>query len=412
MTMDTPLTVRPWRRYRTPALLLALVLLALMGLRAFEGSDLTLSADAVQIAEVRRGDLIRTVRGSGRLVPETVRILAAETAGRVERIEVQAGGRLEAGQALLVLDNPDVLDAALAAQSELAAARAERSARETELRNGVLTQRATVAEALANWQATQAQVAAEQKLQALGAISAIQLEQTRFRAAHQEQRLVLERERESNMAGNIEVQLSALDARLELLAGKARLAAERRDALTVRASLAGVLQSIAVGEGQSVAAGTELAQIVGQGGLRARVQVPESAAGGLYPGLTVALSSSVGDLDGTVIQVDPQVRDSAVAVDIRLAEQREGMRPEMSVEATFTLEDIPDVLVLARPASLAGDRARVYVLADGGLAQARDIRVGRRSVTEVEVIEGLQAGERVIVSAIPDADLIQTLRLK
>lgn len=269
-----------------------------------------------------------------------------------------------------------------------------------------------MAEALANWQATQAQVAAEQKLQALGAISAIQLEQTRFRAAHQEHRLVLERERESNMAGNIEVQLSALDARLELLAGKARLAAERRDALTVRASLAGVLQSIAVGEGQSVAAGTELAQIVGQGGLRARVQVPESAAGGLYPGLTVALSSSVGDLDGTVIQVDPQVRDSAVAVDIRLAEQREGMRPEMSVEATFTLEDIPDVLVLARPASLAGDRARVYVLADGGLAQARDIRVGRRSVTEVEVIEGLQAGERVIVSAIPDADLIQTLRLK
>lgn len=412
MTMDTPLAVRPWRRYRTPALLLALVLLALMGLRAFEGSDLTLSADAVQIAEVRRGDLIRTVRGSGRLVPETVRILAAETAGRVERIEVQAGARLEAGQALLVLDNPDVVDAALAAQSELAAARAERSARETELRNGVLTQRATVAEALANWQATQAQVAAEQKLQALGAISAIQLEQTRFRAAHQEQRLALEREREANMAQNISVQLSALDARLELLQGKARLAAERRAALTVRASLAGVLQSIAVGEGQSVAAGAELAQIVGQGGLRARVQVPESAASGLYPGLPVALSSSVGDLDGTVIQVDPQVRDSAVAVDIRLAEQRAGMRPEMSVEAIFTLEDIPDVLVLTRPASLAGDRARVYVLADGGLAQARDIRVGRRSVTEVEVIEGLQAGERVIVSAIPDADLIQTLRLK
>lgn len=413
-TMDTQLKPSLWRRHRGAVLIGAIAIFAIAALWRFQSGDLRVAASELSFSTATRTTLVRTVRGTGRLLPREVRAIGATVAGRVDAVTLTVGSAVQEDTVLLTLDNPDLNDALAAAEAEMEAAVADRSARETELRNALLTQRAIVGEAQANWRATQAQVEAESKMKAFGVISAIQSEQTRLKAEQLQQRLALEREREANMQNNIPVQLKAVDARVRQLQGKRALAAQRVEALKVRAGLKGVVQTIAVSQGQQIALGTELARIASAGDLIAQIQVPEGLTEGLQPGLMAQLQSSAGAVDGRITRIDPGVRDGAIAVDVVLAQQLPGGRPEMSVEATFQLDQIRDVLVLGRPATQLGKRARVFVVDanDPSRATAREIEIGRQSMSEVEVVRGLVAGEKVIVSRVLDGDNASAIRIQ
>ncbi len=412
--MDTELKPSLWLRHRGALLIGLITILAIAALWRFQSGDLRVAASELVFSTATRKTLVRTVRGTGVLVPREVRAIGATVSGRVDALSLSVGSAVQSDSVLLTLDNPDLSDALAAAEAELEAALADRSARETELRNAVLAQRATVGEAQANWRSTQSQVAAEAKMKGFGVISAIQSEQTRFKAEQLQQRLALERERETNMQNNIPVQLKALDARIRQLQGKRALAAQRVEALKVRAGLAGVLQSIAVAQGQQIALGTELARIASVGDLIAQVQVPEGLSEGLQPGLRAQLRTSAGEVQGRVTRVDPSVRDGAIAADVAMDQQLAGARPEMSVEVTFEIDQIRDVLVLARPVTQLGKRARVFVVdsASPDRATAREIEIGRQSMSEVEVINGLLAGEKVVVSRIVDGENETRIRLQ
>lgn len=362
---------------------------------------------------VKRGEMLREVRGPGTLVPREIRWIAAETDARVERIVVKPGAQVEPDTVILELSNPVVEDQLAAAQAEFVAAQASYAARESELQSQLLDQRANLAAVEAEYEGARLQAEAEGELSEKGIIPRIQFQRSQLAAESLKVRLEIERDRLAKSQQNIGKQLEAERARIEQLARTRDLRQRQADALRVRAGIAGVLQQVPVEEGQQVLAGTNLARVARPDVLMAELRIAETQAKDVAIGQKVKVDTRNGIVMGEVIRIDPAVQNGTVQVDVELPpELPPGARPDLSVDGTIEIERLSDVLYVGRPAfGQPNSQTTLFRVGADGRAVRVPVQLGRASVNLIEVVQGLNEGDRVILSDTSAWDQHDRIRL-
>jgi HlyD family secretion protein len=393
----------------------AVLALVTVGVASLDPALPSVDRDTVWIGTVERGTLVRQVRGHGTLVPEELRWIQAETAGRVDAIKVAPGDRVTARQVLLELRDPEVERAAVDAESALRRADAELDSLRLKLESGELDRRAAAAEVEADYVRATLQAQADHELFAKGLISEIQLKSSVALAEAFTTRREIETKRLTVSADSDRAIVKAKKAELEQQRALERLRTEQLEALTVRATIDGVVQEVPVEIGQRVSAGTMLARIAEPDRLQAEIKVPATRARDVRSGLSVSVDTRNGLVEGVVARIDPSVREGTVTVDVRLlGTLPEGARPDLAVDGTIQIDSLPNVLYVGRPVqSQENETVGLYRLSpDGDHAARVQVALGRSSVDTVEVLSGLAEGDRVILSDTSRWDDSDRIRLK
>jgi len=364
---------------------------------------------------VKRGEMVRQVRGPGTLVSEQIRWIVALTAGRVERILLDPGAEVDSPTIILLLSNPDVEIQALEAQSQLTSAEAYLVELRTRLEGQRLSQASLVATVRSQRQEATRNLRRDEDLAQQGLISDIELQNSRDRAAELETRLQIEEQRLEVMTDAVQSQIEAQRAQVTRLRSIAEFKQNLVESMEVLAGVAGVLAEMPLEEGQWVRPGDYLARVVQPGRLRAELRIPETQARDVAVGQRAWIDTRNDTIPGRVVRIDPAVQAGSVTVDVRLegALPREA-RPDLSVDGTIELERLDDVLYVGRPAyGQANSLVGLFKLVDGGRAAMRvTVRLGRASVSTIEVIEGLSVGDEVILSDMSAWDEHDRVRLR
>ncbi|HWT15466.1 MAG TPA: HlyD family efflux transporter periplasmic adaptor subunit [Patescibacteria group bacterium] len=385
------------------------------GLSAIEPAAPKVSRSQVWIDAVKRGEMKREVRGPGTLVPKEVRWIAAETAARVDRFIVKPGATVSADTVIMELSNPEVIDQLLAARSEVTAAEADHAALRMSLESQVLDQRANMAGIEADHESARLQAEAEADLNKKGIISDINFRRSQLTAERLKVRLDIEQERIAKFKDTMQSQLAAGRARIDQLRNTLALRERQAEALKLKAGIDGVLQQVPVEEGQQVAPGTNLARVARPDVLIAELRIAETQAKDVVVGQKVAVDTRNGIVEGQVARIDPAVLNGTVQVDVDLVGALPaGARPDLSVDGTIEIERLANVLYVGRPAygQPESDTTLFRIDRESGIATRVPVRLGRASVTVIEVGRGLAEGDQVVLSDTAQWDKYDRLRLQ
>ena len=417
MDIANPLAAQRKRRRKQIAFgSVALVLAGLAAGAASLGPALpTAERSSLWIDTVQRGDMLREVRAPGTLVPRDIHWLAAQTSAQVAKIDVWPGARVEPGTVLLRLVSPQVENDLRNAQAQVAAAEARVAAKHAELQSQLLDERSSLAQAQADYASAKVKSAADAKAMAKNLIPRVQYEQEQIALDQLRHRAEIEQQRVQTFDAGIKAQLAAVQAELQLQRSNLTLRQRQSVALDVRAGIAGVLQQMAVQEGQQVAAGTDLARVARGDVLIARLRVPEVQAKDVALGMPAQVNTYNGMIDGDVTRIDPAVVDGSVQVDVTpTGALPDGARPDLSVDGRIRIAKLDQVLSLGRPAQVeANSEVSLFRLdASGDTATRVKVRVGAASVDRVQLLQGLQPGDRVILSDTSQWDKYDRIRVK
>jgi HlyD family secretion protein len=376
--------------------------LVVVGLFSLDPPAPSVARSQVWIDQVQEGEMIRQVRGTGVLVPREVRWIAAQSAGRIERVLVKPGARVTADEVLIEMTNPDLHQAMEEAEWALSAGRAELASARVEMENEVLDREANLASVEAQYESARLQSEAETDLAKEGIVPKIQAQQTTLDAQQLKTRLDIERQRYEKYLLVVKARIDAEQARVQQLENTLARRREQVANLEVRAGIDGVLQELVVEEGQQLVIGTSVGRVARPGDLMAELRIPEINARYVQLDQTVAVDTRNGMVDGRVIRIDPAVRNGTVQVDVNLVGNLPaGARPDLTVDGIIEIERLSDVVFVARPAYVQGDSvAQLFRVDDSGTATRVQVRLGRTSVNQVEVLDGLAPGDEVIVSDI------------
>jgi multidrug resistance efflux pump len=368
----------------------------------------------VQVDTVRQGTMVREVRGPGSLVPEHIRFITALAAGRVERVLAQPGQHVRPETVLLQLSNPDVQMQVLQAEQQLTAARAELVSQRTNLENQRLTQTGVVATTRTEYLRAKRDAEVAESLGARDGMSRNEMADARDRAAELETRYRVEQARLALMTETVDSQLAVQQSQVDRLRAVAEFQKNVLRSLDVRAGDSGVVSDLTLQLGQYVLAGTLLARVVQPGKLKAVVQIPETQAKDLAIGQKAAIDTRNGVIAGHLMRIDPNAISGTVAVDVALDGAAPGARPDLSVDGTIEIERLEQVLYVGRPVyGQPNSTIGMFKLVeDGDYAVRVPVRVGRSSVNAIEVVQGLKAGDQVILSDMSRWDSVDRVRLK
>lgn len=370
--------------------------------------------NTVVIDTVKRGEMLREVRGPGTLVPEEIRWIAARTEGRVDRIILRPGAVVTPDSVILQLVNPDVNQAAVNADSQLKAAEAELLNLGVTVQSGVLAAESAAAAAKAEYE--QAKLKAEVNVQLFkeGLVSALDLKLSQVTAEQAATKNEIEQKRYAFAKDSVAPQLAVKQAEVDRLRAQAKLRHDELDALAVRAGMNGVLQVLPVEVGAQVQPGTNLARVADPTKLKAEVRIAETQAKDIQIGQHATIDTRNGLAEGTVSRIDPAVQNGTVTVDVSFSgELPRGARPDLSVDGTIELERLTDVVYVGRP-SFGQERSKVGMFkldASGDYATRTPVTLGRSSVSLIEIVSGLKPGDRVIVSDMSQWDANDRIKL-
>ncbi len=397
------------------ALGLVAIALATLGLRGLKPAAPRVDRAAVWIDSVVRGPLVIEVRGPGTLVPERIRYISAVTAGRVERRLAEAGQAVRAETVLLELSNPDVQLEALESERQLTVSRAERVNLGANLVSQRLNQEAQVAGARAAYLDAKRNAEAAESLAAKELISTNEASRARDHVEELATRYKVEQERHTVMTQAADSQVLLQQAQVDRLRDVNQFQRGRVRSMVVMAGANGILQELPLEVGQWAQSGATLARIVEPGKLKAVLRIPETQAKDVTIGQPAAIDTRNGIAGGKIIRIDPAVQNGTVTVDVSLeGELPRGARPDLSVDGTIQVERLDDVLHLGRPAfGQSGGTVGLFKLSpDGSEAVRATVRLGRTSVNTVEILGGLQAGDKVIISDMSRWDGVERVRVE
>jgi len=366
---------------------------------------------------VKRGPMIRQVRGPGALVPvqEAVRQIPAETEATVVRILMLPGSQVKTDTVLIELSNPQVEQAALDAQLQLKAAEAEYQSQRVKLDSDLMSQKAGAATVGADYRQAQLQSETDKALYDLGVISGLAYKASKGKADELTTRNDLEAQRLAIGQKAIDSQLAQQQAKVDQMRALAELKKKQLDALKVRAGIDGVLVDLPLQVGQHLQPGAMLAKVVQPNHLMAELKIAETQARDVQFGEPAVIDTHNGTINGTVMRVDPAVQNGTVTVDVKLTgELPKGARPDLSVDGTIDLERLDNVLYVGRPAfGQENSTISLFKLdADNKEAARVPVKVGRESVNSIQIFEGLHEGDTVILSDMSRWDKTDRIRLE
>ncbi|MGH8630583.1 MAG: HlyD family secretion protein, partial [Burkholderiales bacterium] len=347
--------------------------------------------------------------------PEEIRWIPAASEGRVERILLMAGTSVRPETVLLEMSNPQLAQSAVDADLALKAAQAQYRNLQVQLESQVLTQRAEVARVESEYTEAKLRAETDEALARLGVLSDLNLKVSKERAHLLENRRVIEEQRLANTSKALQAQLAAEQARVEQLKAVAELRHSQVEALRIRAGTMGVLQESPLKVGQWVTPGTTLAKVVQPERLKAELKIPETQGKDLALGLPASIDTRNGIIAGRVMRIDPAAVGGTVTVDVALdGALPPGARPDMNVDGTIDLERLSNVLYVGRPA-FGQEKSTVSMFKldpDGRGAFRVQVKLGRSSVSAIEILEGLNEGDEVVLSDMSRWDGFDRVRLE
>jgi HlyD family secretion protein len=419
-------TKRPiWLKRRSLVLIIGsgLVASALFGYSRFKPALPVIDRDRIVLGTVKRGVMLRNVRGSGRLVSEDVTVITSETGGRVKEVAVQAGAEVKQGARLLLLENPNVEKSLMDARLSLRATEANLLNMQVQIEQEQLDVKAATARAVAAHEEATLQFKIDDELWKNGLIAMRQHRLSRSRADQAMNLRDIQLER---------VRLSKQTTEEELAIQKQRVAVARHyvelqetavASLEVLAKVDGVVQQIGPSArvpldiGQQVGIGATMGIISNPSRLKAELEIPQSQAQDIVVGQLVnieAVSSREG-ISGQVSRVDPKVQEGTVTVEVKLSGQLpKGTRPDLSVYGTVEIERLENALYMERPMyGQAGSSANLFRLSkEGDTAVRTPVKLGRSSTLTIELLQGLQEGDRVILSDMSSWSSVERLAIR
>ncbi len=406
------------RRVLLGALAVAVLASITLGLSQLKPAAPTVEKSSIWTDTVKRGQMLRQVRGNGTLVPEQIQFVQSDTDGRVERILVLPGAEVKAETILLELSNPELKQATFDAEWQLKAAEAQLTKLKVQLDSDRLTQKAAIATLKSDYEQSKLEAEADETLSKGGLVATLTAKRSKAKAEDLCARLEIEKERLRISEDSITAQLGA--QRGEVEKARALLALKRRqvEGLQVRAGINGVLQQIGdvvtLQVGQRVTPSATLAKIVQPTRLKAEIKIAETQAKDILIGQVASIDTRNGIIPGHVIRVDPAVQNGTVTVDVKLeGALPKGARPDLSVDGTVELERLDDVLYVGRPVQGQADSTvGVFKVVEGGRGAVRTtVKLGRTSVSTIEILQGLQVGDQVILSDMSAWDSHERVRL-
>ena len=401
-------------------IVIAAIVLLLVATVAYVLSRLRPAAPSVEGASlfsdiVKRGDMLRAVHGVGTLVPEDIQWIPALNTARVNKIVLHPGATVKTDSIILELTNPELERDTLDAEYQLKAAEAQYQSVRAQMGSDILNQRAAAAAVRSEYEQAKIQHAVDEKLvtEHIGAevtaqLSKVKEDQLGIRAQ-------IEEARAKNAEDTAEAKIAAEKSHVDQQRALYNLRRSQLDALHVRAGINGVLQLVPVEVGQSVAPGTNLARVADPKKLKAEIKISETQANELSLGMKSTIDTRNGIANGRVSRIDPSVQNGTVTVDISFDDPLpNGARPDLSVDGTIEIENMKNILFVGRPAfGQPESTVGLFKLTgDGSEATRTSVKLGRFSVSSVEVRQGLREGDRVILSDTSAWSNYDRIRLK
>jgi multidrug resistance efflux pump len=376
----------------------------------------TVDRSVVWTDVVKRGPMVRQVRGLGTLVPreDAIRQIPAQSEATVVRILTLPGSDVKADTILMELSDPQLSQEALDAELSLKSARADLSNVQVKVQSDLMAQKSTAATVNADYKQAQRQAQIDKSLYSLGVISGLAYSGSQGTADQLSTRDKLQEQTVEINEKAVESQLAVQQAKVAQAEAIYELKKQQLDALKVRAGIAGVLTDMPLAVGQHVTMGTMLAQVVVRNQLKAQLKIAETQARDIEIGQPASIDTHNGLADGIVSRIDPAVQNGTVTVDVKLVGALpEGARPDLSVDGTIDLERMKDVLYVGRPAfGNENSTISLFKLDQQGKGAVRvPVKVGRASVNAIQVLEGLHEGDTVILSDMSRWDTTDRIRL-
>jgi HlyD family secretion protein len=367
----------------------------------------------VWVDTVKRGELTRQVRGSGILVPENIRWITATTSGRVERLLLRPGAQVTPSTVILEMSNPDLQQQVVDAQLAFRSAEAALENRRATLQSELLAQESALATAESNYNQATLTLSANEELFKSELISALQLKQFQGTAGEMKNRLnIAQKQLEISKAG-MKSQIAPQEAEVNQRRAAYDLRLRQLDDLKVKAGMTGVLQVLPVEVGASVNANQQIARVADPTVLKAELRIAETQTKDIRIGQVAEVDTRNGVVPGRVVRIDPASANGTVGVDVTLeGALPPGARPDLSVDGTVRLEKLDNVIFVGRPAfGQEESTITLFKLDANGEAHRTKVVLGRSSVNQIEIREGLQPGDQVILSDMSSYDSFDRVRL-
>src|SRR5579884_1730148 len=415
-------SVKKRKRQKQTAMVIVAVIAILgvtLGVSKMKPAPQSVELSTIWPDTVKRGSMLRQVRGLGTLVPipDDIRLIPAETDVRVERIVKLPGMPVQPDTLIMELSNPQVTQEALNADLDLKSAEAEFHNTKAKVDSDLMTLKAEAATVEADAENAQRDADANKELAKIGVLSDSALKASLAKAREMATRHKIEDDRISESTKAVETQLAVQQATIDQKRALSQLKHRQLDALKVRAGITGVLAALdaPVQVGQRVSQGTILAKVVQPDHLKAELKIPETQAKDIVMGLPAEVDTHNGVVKGKVSRIDPAVQNGTVTVDVTLDEAPpKGARPDLSVDGTITLERLDNVLYVGRPA-FGQEKSTVSMFKidpDGKSATRVPVELGRGSVNTIEIVRGLKEGDQVILSDMSRYDNQDRIRLE
>jgi HlyD family secretion protein len=365
--------------------------------------------------EVKRGPMLREVRGLGTLIPEDIRWIAAQTDSRVDRWVLRPGAIVKPDSIIMELSDPTLQREALDAEFLLKGAEAEYANLQVQVNSELMNQKANEAAVRSDYEQARLQHEVDEKLFNEGIGSDHIRNLSRVKEEQLAIRVQLEGERTRITADSSRARLAAQQAKIDQQKALHQLKKSQLDALHVRAGINGVLQLVPVEVGQHITPGTNLARVADPKKLKAEIKIAETQAKDVAIGQKATIDTRNGVVNGHVSRIDPSVVNGTVTVDVAITDPLpNGARPDLSVDGTVELENLKDVLFVGRPVHGQADSTiGIFKIVDDGAEAVRvNVKLGRSSVNTIEVVQGLKVGDKVILSDMSAWDNFDRIRLR
>ena len=368
----------------------------------------------VWIDSVKRGSMLRQVRGSGVLTPEDIRWIPAQTQGRVEEIVLRPGAQVKPDTVILILSNPDLTQTVREAELAYKSAQAAYDNRKAELESSLLSQEANVASIDAQYKQAALDLEANETLFKENLVPDLTVKQKRSTADDLKNRLAVEQHRLKITNEGMTSQLAPQEADVNQKRSAWDLSRQKLEDLKVKAGMSGTLTVVPVERGSQVSPGTNLARVANPNLLKAELRIAETQTKDIRIGQYAEVDTRNGVVKGHVTRMDPSSTGGTVGVDVSMDEPLPGgARADLSVDGTIELETLENIIYVGRPAfGQENSTVTIFKVQPSGEAVATKVKLGRASVNTIEVVEGLNPGDQVILSDMSQYDAYDRVQLK
>jgi HlyD family secretion protein len=385
-----------------------------LGVSKLKPAAPTVDRAVVWIDAVKRGSMLRQVRGSGTLVPEDIRWIPARSQGRVERIILRPGAQVTPDSIILEMSNPELTQSVQEGELGYRSAQAALANRKAELQSALLSQESATSNIEAQYKQAALDLEANEKLFKEGLISELTVKQKRGLAEDLKNRLATEQRRLEITRDSNASQLAPQEADVNQKKATWELRRKQLDELNVRAGMSGILQLVPVERGAQISPGTNLARVANPSNLKAELRIAETQTKDIKPGQYAEVDTRNGIVKGHVSRIDPASSGGTVGVDVIMdGPMPAGARPDLSVDGTIQLERLDNIIYVGRPAfGQENSTVTIFKVSPNGEAHQTKVKLGRASVNTIEIIDGLQPGDQVILSDMSQFDAFDRVQLK